>query len=182
VAVIDGVALRAEEVFPAGTLGPGSRIPRETYRTLLEEAVKRRVVVREAERRGYADDPEFLRLMGELREDVSGQPGLTPAERDWQLRELRETALAGRLYREEGIGTRRVTPAEIDARYRERSAEYDWLRKREAARGSTPARIEYRVREQIRADLEAPLHEEALRLREELAARLRLSIPTEVVR
>jgi len=179
-ALVNGVPLTMARVFPPGVMRAGDQMPRSTYEKFLDEAVNRAVVVQEAERRGYADTPEFKQLVGELRDDVAGLSNLSPEEREWQANELRELALADRLYREEGIVPRKVTPEEVDAYYRQHAAEYDWVRRREEARGATPERIERRVREEIRRDLQGPVGRETQQQREALARSLRDTARVEI--
>jgi hypothetical protein len=178
---VEGSPLSLAQIFPPGAASPGDQFPRATLLRFIQDAVDRRVLVLEAERRGYADEGDFLRLMSELRQDVAELPHLTPAEREWQLNEMREMALADRLYREEGIVRRRVEPGTVEDYYRSHSAEYDWVRKREALKGASPEKIERRVKEEMRRDLEAPAKREARRQREELAARYRGSYQVEIL-
>jgi hypothetical protein len=89
-------------------------------------------------------------------------------------------ALAEKVYRDAGILPRKVTAEEVDAYYRQHAADYEAVRRREAERGRTPEKIERRVKDEIRRDLQGPIAAETRRRREALAAELRRSANVQI--
>lgn len=177
---VNGVALTPARVFPPGVMRRGDELPKVAYDKFLDDAINRAVLVQEAERRGYADDPEFKRLVEQLRADIAGLPDLTQEQREWQVDELRGLALAEQVYRAEGIQPTRVTPEEVEAAYRAHAADYEWVRQRESLRGTSPEKIERRVRDQLRRDLQEPIARETRRRRDALAASLRSAASVQI--
>ena len=157
---VNGVALTASQIFPPGTLQPGDELPQLTLDKFVEDAVERVLLVQEAERRGFSQDPAFLQYMEETRQDIEEFPNLTPEQRVWQFEELRAMALMHRLFEAEGIMPRRLDPAEVEAYYQAHSSEYDWVRKREQLKGTPPDQIERRVLTEVRRDLQIPIRRE----------------------
>lgn len=164
---VNGVDLTASKIFPPGVMRSGDRLPKIALDKFLEEAVNQALVVQEAEKRGYAEDPDFIKQLDEFREDVAGMPNLSPEERAWQFNELREMALMDRVFKEQGIVPQRLGNDEVEAYYQAHSSEYDWVRKREALKGSSPEKAELRVWAEIKKDLQIPIKRQLTQQRDE---------------
>jgi hypothetical protein len=177
---VNGVDLTPDKIFPPGVMRAGDQMPKVALDKFLEDAVNRAVLVQEAERRGLAEAPDFIKLVDDLRGDIAGMPNLSPEQQAWQLNELRDNALMDRVYREEGIVPRRLGPDEVETYYQAHASEYDWVRKREALKGSPPEKIERRIREEIRKDIQIPIKRELSRKRE-FSAALRKNATVEIL-
>lgn len=178
---VNGVDLTPDKVFPPGVMNAGDEMPDVALEKFVEDAVKRALVVQEAEKRGFATDPEFAKLVEDLRGDVESLPNLSAEEKAWQLAELRDQALMDRLLLEEGIVPRRLEPGEAQAYYQAHSAEYDWVRKREALKGTPEDKIERRVMDEVRKDLMIPIRQEYTARREAFTAELREGAEVEIL-
>jgi hypothetical protein len=178
---VNGVDLTPSKIFSPGVMRSGDKLPKVALDKFLEDAVNRAVVVQEAEKRGFAEAPDFIKLVDDLRGDVAELPDLTPEAREWQLNELRDMALMNRVFQEEGIVPRRLGPDEVEAYYQAHAAEYDWVRKRETLKGSTPEKIERRIREEIRKDIQIPIKQELSQKRDAFTAALRETANVELL-
>ncbi len=149
-----------DDVIPPGVLKPGDSMPEMAHRKFMALAEEQRLLVQEAQEKGLADTPEFLERVADMRKDLEEESNLSDEDKQWRLEHFTRTFLINKLYRQEGLIPERVSNKEVDLYYESQGYEYEWLRKKEALKGSSPEKIERRVRKEIKRDLEAPLKQE----------------------
>lgn len=162
-ATVNGQPVRMTDVMPPGVLETGARLPEGTYKAFVDQAVNASLLVQAAREMGIADDEDMARISENMRSELADvADDESPKEINWEVKHFTRTAVINELFRKEGLTAKMVGKDEVQEYYDGHSDEYDWLRKREAARGVTnPEQIERRVKEQIRQDLMLPRAKEA---------------------
>jgi len=140
------------DVIPPGTLKPGDELPEGAHRKFMDLAEDERLLVQEAQERGLADTPEYQAMVEDMREDLTEMSALSDEQRQWRLEHFSTMALINELYRQEGLMPQRVSGEEADRYYETRSDDYEWVRERETLKGTSPDKIERRVRQEMRRD------------------------------
>jgi hypothetical protein len=173
-AMVNGQPVAITDIMPPGSFDPGDMIQEESYKALIDKAIDQALLVQKAEELGGEDSDSFAVISDYLREQYKEMDlGGSPEENEWIIRNLTSAAVVNDLYQQEGLIPERVSDEEIQQYYDNNSVEYEWLRKRESARGSTPEMVERRVKEQIRRDLEEPNMREAAEKQKEYVELLR---------
>lgn len=162
-ATVNGQPVRMTDVMPPEVLEAGARLPEGTYKAFVDQAVNASLLVQAAQEMGIADDEDMARISENMRRELAEvSDNESPEEIDWEVKHFTRTAVINELLKQKGLTAKMVGDDEVQEYYDGHSDEYDWLRKREAARGKTnPAQIERKVKEQIRQDLMLPRAQEA---------------------
>jgi len=158
--MVNGTPVTIKDVIPPGVLLPGDSLPEMAHRKFMALAEEQRLLVQAAQEQGLTDRPAFLAVVAEVRQDLEEDPRLSDEDKAWRLEYFKRTALINELYHREGLMPERISKEAVEAYYESHSGQYEWLRKEEALKGSSPEKIERKVKQAMKRDMEAPLKEE----------------------
>jgi hypothetical protein len=158
--MVNGTPVTVNDVIPPGVLLPGDSLPEMAHRKFMALAEEQKLLEQAAQEKGLDDTSAFSARVEDMRQDLEADPNLSDEDKQWRLEHFTRMVLIGELFRQEGLIPERISRETVDAYYESHSDDYEWLRKEEASKGSSPARIETKVKQAIKRDLEAPLREE----------------------
>ncbi|RLB42175.1 MAG: hypothetical protein DRH12_06390 [Deltaproteobacteria bacterium] len=153
VATVNGKPVSIEDVVPPNVLHLRDTLPATAYRKYVNKAINEALLVEKAIEEGLMDDEEYARILMDTKKDLDEISSLSEEDKEWRAQRVAKTALIRKLFKNEGLVAEKVTRQEVEEYYAAKSASYNWLREREVARGTTPERIEIKVRQQIKRDL-----------------------------
>lgn len=159
---VNDVEVSLNSVLPPGYLNPGEPFAEAGYNAFLDMAIDRELVVQKAYEMDIIDSEELQVMKEDLHERLTSTNRRSSQEEiDWQVDHMITSAVVNKLYEKEGLKPPRITEENVEQHYNSRSADYNWLREREAVKGTSEDKIERRVRDQIKKDLRAPLVQES---------------------
>lgn len=159
--MINGKPVTLGDVVPPGVIESGGTLHEDGYNQFINQAVDRSLLLQKAEDLGLTSTREYNAIQETMRAELGDMSmGGTEEERDWEIKYFTTSAVINELYRKEGLMPQRVSQEEIQTYYENNSVEYEWLRKREAAKGTNADKIERKVLDQIKKDLNFPSQKE----------------------
>ncbi len=181
VALVNGDPVSISDVLPPGVLQAGDSLPEAAYNTYLQKAIDQRLLLQEVRELGLMDTPEYQEMVEDMKDDLSELPGLTDEQKQWRLEDYSRMAVIQELYQREGLSPERIKDEEVDTCYEAHNDEYEWLRKRENLKGSSPEKVERMVKMEIKRDLEAPRKKEVMEKRNAYLESLRERADIEIM-
>lgn len=160
VATVNGRPVAIGNVIAPNVLQPGDTLPESAYKKYLDKAVDETLLMQQAEEEGLTDSQEYAEIVADTKKDLDEISSLSEEEKAWRVQRVAKMAAINELFMKEGLVAEKVTPQEVNQYYENNAGNYDWLREREAARGTSPERIERKVKQQIKRDLMAPRRKE----------------------
>jgi len=162
IAMVNEVEVSLGDVMPPGILTPGEPIAEHGYNAYLNMAIDRQLTVQKAQEMGIMNSEEFQSMVETMRTEFEdADPQASKEDIDWEVNYFATSAVVNEVYRKEGLLPKKITKEEVGEYYDARSADYNWLREREKARGTSDDKIERKVQDQIKRDLRDPLSREA---------------------
>lgn len=161
VATVNGRPVAIGDVIAPNVLQPGDTLPESAYKKYLDKAIDETLLLQQAQEEGLTDSKEYAEVVADMKKDLDEISSLSEEEKAWRVQRVAKMAAINDLFMKEGLVAEKVTPQEVNQYYENNAGNYDWLREREAARGTSPERIERKVKQQIKQDLMAPRRKEA---------------------
>lgn len=160
VATVNGRPVAIGDVIAPNVLQPGDSLPESAYKKYLDKAIDETLLMQQAQEEGLTDGKEYAEVVADMKKDLDEISSLSEEEKEWRVQRVAKMAAINELFMKEGLVAEKVTPQEVNQYYENNAGNYDWLREREAARGTSPERIERKIKQQIKRDLTAPRKKE----------------------
>jgi hypothetical protein len=159
---VNGTEIFLDSVIPQGFVEPGEPLSQARYDSFVNTAINRVLVMQKAEELGIMSADDFKAARDDIRNDLAeADSDKSIEEIDWEANYLAATAVFKEVYRKEGLLPRSVTTDEVNEYYNAHSADYEWVREKEKARGISEDMVERRPAKPIESDIQDPSHREA---------------------